>query len=981
VQSAPRPRGGTPLSDFAPQSRKRLGDVLVESGLITADQLKAALAAQRGDEGPRRRLGQVVTDLGFATEREVAECLANLLGLEMVDLSKLVPAPDVVKLLPRAVAERTRVLVLDRAENGLVVAAADPTNVLALDDVRLYTRSVDLQVLVAADSQITEQLNRAWSLGQGGSDVTAFVEEGDSEEDSQEAVLGASTDEAPIVKLVNQILGDAVRLRASDIHIEVQRDGLRVRYRIDGLLRDVMRAPRRIASSVVSRIKIMSGLDIAERRVPQDGRTRIVVEGNAIDTRVSTLPSLHGEKVVIRLLTRGDAVPGLDDLGFDPNQLEIFREALATPQGLILITGPTGSGKTNTLYSAIAEVRSPEQNIVTLEDPIEVQLTGITQVGVNEKTGMTFNRGLRSILRQDPDIVLVGEVRDGETAELALKASMTGHMVLTTLHTNSAVAAITRLVDMGAEPFLVASSLTAAVAQRLVRRPCPGCAEPYEPDEVTLTLLGLHPRDLRGATPVMGTGCPECGGTGYRGRTAVYEVLAVDAELRQILIKDPSEVAIAEHARSAGMMTLRGAAIAKARRGETTFEEAIRVTHADRTESEVCPACERLVEPDMLACPWCAATLERYRCASCGRDLTAEWVICPWCRTPSGGVRDGGPGPGADVPGPVRQEAPRLSRREALAAEAAVGQGEAGDLPVPPGPPPGEGDGLFPGHGAGPSLGEDGGERPSRYAPGEVPAPGHGSGPRYEERARYRPEPGYGTEPGYEESPGYEDRPRYRAGPGDPAEAETGPGYGPGYEPEAGPRYGTGQEYETDPWYGTGQEHETDPRYGSGQEYETDPRYGSGQEYETDPRYGTGQEHETDPRYEGQQQYRADPRYEDRSGHGYGAAPDAPGPVAARSEGAGGPPVPGPAPSGRSASGFAALEQEEQEYTERERPGPGLSARGFTIPGIGTFPIPLPRSAGSGGCPTGRFDFFGDLEPSGDPGDDGPPDGPAGGAA
>jgi type IV pilus assembly protein PilB len=630
---APATRLGVP----AQPARKRLGDVLVATGLLTTDQLATALQAQTDTTGPRRRLGQVVVDLGLASERDVAECLASLLGLDLIDLSKVVPAPDVVKLLPRQVAERTRVLVLDKTPSGgVVIAAADPTNVLALDDVRLYTRSSELKMYVATDSQIRDQLARAWSLGQDSASVEAIVDDVDGDDgESGQPASGSGVDDAPIVKLVNQVLADAVRQGASDIHVEVQRDALRVRYRVDGLLRDVMNVSRRIAGAVVSRIKIMSGLDIAERRVPQDGRTRFAVEGHAIDARVSTLPSLHGEKVVIRLLTRGDAIPGLDSLGFEPAQLTTFQAALAVPQGLVLITGPTGSGKTNTLYSAIAEIRNPDRNIVTLEDPIEVQLPGITQVGVNDKQGMTFSRGLRSILRQDPDIILVGEVRDTETAELALKASLTGHLVLTTLHTNSAVAALTRLVDMGAEPFLVASSLTAAVAQRLVRRPCASCLETYRPDDVTLAMLGLTPADLGRSLPRRGVGCPECGGTGYRGRTAVYEVLSVDAPMRQILIKDPSESAIAAQALAGGMQTLRASAIEKARRGETTYEEAARVTHSDHAGGQACPACQRRVQSDMIICPWCAVTLNRGHCATCARQLDPDWKVCPWCRTPA----------------------------------------------------------------------------------------------------------------------------------------------------------------------------------------------------------------------------------------------------------------------------------------------------------------------------------------------------------
>lgn len=629
------PLVAVPLSTSAGQQpgvRRRLGEVLLEQGLVTQEQLDTALAVQTADPPPRRRLGQVVAALGFATERQVAESLATHLGLSAADLSRVVPAPDVVRLLPRAVADRTGVLVLDRhAGGGLVIATSDPTNVLALDDVRMYTQASELFVVVAPATQIKDHLTRAWSLSEDTAGVSMIA--GEVEEASPDEVVGASVDDAPIVKLVNQVLADAARMRASDIHIEMQRDGLRIRYRVDGLLREIMTAPKRLGPAIVSRVKIMSGLDIAERRVPQDGRSRIVVDGTSIDTRVSTLPALHGEKIVVRLLTRADSVPSLESLGFEPDQLTIFLSALAVPQGLVLITGPTGSGKTNTLYAAINQTMTPDKNIVTLEDPIEVQLPGITQVQVNEKAGMTFDRGLRSVLRQDPDVVLVGEVRDALTAELALKASLTGHLVLTTLHTNSAVAALTRLVDMGVEPFLVASSLTAAVAQRLVRKPCGSCAQRYVPDESTLALLGLSVDEILDATPLRGTGCPDCSGTGYRGRTAVYEVLAVDTAMRKVLLTSATESAVGAQARLMGMKTLRASALEKARRGETTFEEVVRVTHTDHAGGRHCPSCERGVDSGMLVCPWCAVALDVGTCSSCTRPLEPDWIICPWCRT------------------------------------------------------------------------------------------------------------------------------------------------------------------------------------------------------------------------------------------------------------------------------------------------------------------------------------------------------------
>ena len=626
--------GALPSAGYAGNQRRRLGDLLVDAGVISAGELQEALAAQHRP-GPRRRLGELLVQLGFVDERDIAVTLADQLGLDTLDLSTVVPDVSVVRLLPQQAAERNGILTLKALPNNrFVVAVADPTNVVALDDARMHLGG-DIMPIIAIESQIKEQLRRAWGLSAASDGLSAMVGTiGDDTavEDPQDS---GSVDDAPTVQLVNKILTEAVQLHASDIHIETQRDSLRIRFRVDGILRDVMTAPKRAAGSVLSRIKIISGLDIAERRVPQDGRTQIRVGGARVDTRVSTLPSLHGEKAVVRILTRGDDVPSLDVLGFEPDQLQAFRRALSQPQGLVLITGPTGSGKTNTLYAGISEVLDPEKNIVTLEDPVEVQLPGITQVQVNNKAGMTFQAGLRSVLRQDPDIVLVGEVRDGETAELALKAALTGHLVLTTLHTNSAAAALTRLIDMGSDPYLVASSLSLAVAQRLVRTPCVLCAQPYMPAEDTLALLGLRVEDILDATPRRGTGCPECGGTGYRGRTAVYETLTVDAEMRRILVRDPSEHAVTAQAKATGMQSLRASALRKAMDGRTTFEEVLRVTAADSGSSGPgCPACDRPVAADMVSCPWCATALDGHACTGCSRTLDDGWRLCPWCRAP-----------------------------------------------------------------------------------------------------------------------------------------------------------------------------------------------------------------------------------------------------------------------------------------------------------------------------------------------------------
>lgn len=636
--AAPLP---APFSGQLPD-RRRLGDLLVDKGLLTTGQLRQALTAQRNpDDGRRRRLGEVVVAIGLLTERQLAVALADLLGLEIVDLAGHNLELGVARMLPRQVAERHRVLVIGRTGpngQGLKVATSDPTNVVALDDVRLYTGAGSLTVVVCTETQLRDQLARAWALGDDQVELSAVVDEHVDDVDLQSAADGAA--QAPTVRLAAGIVAEAVRLGASDIHVEPQNDGLRIRYRVDGLLRDVMRVPKSAAAALVSRLKIVSGLDIAERRLPQDGRTRLNIEGTSVDARVSTVPSVHGEKVVIRLLASGDRVPPVSKLGLDESQLETLLTGTLAAQGLVLITGPTGSGKTHTLYSVLSHVATSDKNVVTLEDPVEIQLPGITQMQTNDRIGLSFSKGLRSVLRQDPDIVLVGEVRDSETAELALQASLTGHLVLTTLHTNDAVAALTRLVDMGVEPFLVASSLTLVVAQRLVRKPCASCAAPYRPSAKVLQLLGLSDDDIRDATPMRGRGCEECGSTGFRGRTGIFEVLPVTASLRSVLLRTPTEAAVGAAARAAGMTTLRAAGLARARRGETTFEEVLRVTQVDAADSRRCTACDRGLADDMTACPWCATVVDRGHCAKCARPLETGWKICPWCRTrPSGPAR------------------------------------------------------------------------------------------------------------------------------------------------------------------------------------------------------------------------------------------------------------------------------------------------------------------------------------------------------
>ncbi|HET9186461.1 MAG TPA: ATPase, T2SS/T4P/T4SS family [Acidothermaceae bacterium] len=557
--------------------RRRLGDVLVERDLISREQLNEALEAQRQLTGKnRKRLGQLIVEMGFLTERQIAEALAELLALDLIDGGDLAVPMEVARLLPRQVAERARVLVLGRTTDGLRVATADPTNVVALDDVRAYTGAHSLSLVVATESMIQEHIARIYSMAE---DTRLASQPADDDSDPvEDAMLAKAADQAPTVRLVNQILSDAVRVGASDIHIEQQHDGVWIRHRVDGVLRDVTRVHKGAAPALVSRLKIVSSMDIAERRLPQDGRMKMEANGVVIDARVSTLPSVHGEKVVIRMLPNAEKITALEGLGMEPEQLKQLVHAASAAQGLVLITGPTGSGKTNTLYSLLSHVSNRERNVVTLEDPVEIQLPGITQVQINERAGLTFARGLRSVLRQDPDVVLVGEVRDTETAGLALEASLTGHLVMTTLHTNNAASAVTRLVDMGAEPFLVASSMSLVVAQRLVRLPCAHCAQPYAPPAELLQRLGVDLAFLDGATPRRGVGCTECNETGYRGRVGVFEVLPTTPEIRETITKTPTESAVSQIAAIGGLITLRQAGLLKAFRGQTTFEEVLRVT-------------------------------------------------------------------------------------------------------------------------------------------------------------------------------------------------------------------------------------------------------------------------------------------------------------------------------------------------------------------------------------------------------------------
>src|SRR6266511_3343146 len=555
----------------APGGRRRLGEVLVAGGVLTRAQLEDALRAQKEETGRRRRLGEVITALGLADEVQMARALSDQLGLPFIDLGSL-PVPDeTLAVLPRNVALRHQAVPISLAHDVLTVAVADPTNVLALDDIRLATKLSQIRTAVATASDVQEAVNRYYGgAGAAGGMTDSFgslqdVEGLEAGEDADEEVEQVGdVDDAPVVRLVNAIMGEALHSRASDIHIEPQQRDVRVRFRIDGLLREVTIVPKPIQGPLISRVKILSGMDISERRKPQDGRGRIKLDRQEADTRVSSMPTMHGETVVIRLLRKeAEKAKGLAEVGMEEHDRAAFERALSQPQGLVLITGPTGSGKTSSLYAGLSWVIRPDINVVTLEDPVEYQMAGVNQMQINERVGLTFAGGLRTILRQDPDIVMVGEIRDPETASIAMQASMTGHLVLSTLHTNDAPSAVSRLIDMEVEPFLITSSLTLVVGQRLTRVPCPRCSEPVE------------------AGPRSGPGCGFCAQTGYKGRLGVFEVVQITRPIRELIVARAPESAIREQAVAAGMRSMRADGLAKALSGRTTLEEVLRVTPAD----------------------------------------------------------------------------------------------------------------------------------------------------------------------------------------------------------------------------------------------------------------------------------------------------------------------------------------------------------------------------------------------------------------
>ena len=558
---------------------KRLGEIFVAGHGIAPQTIEEALSAAAKSG---KRLGETLLAAKAISETQLAEALAAQQGLPcLTGIPSDTPA-ELLALIPIGYAKEYRIYPLGRDEKGLRLAMADPLDSRPLNDLAVLTGE-RIRVTVAPAAEIVAAINRGYE-GRA-EQAREVVEEigGDAQlvRGLEPADLLDTSDEAPIIRFVNSLITQGYKERASDIHIEPFEAEVVVRYRIDGILYEVLRPPRQAQASIVSRIKIMSGLNIAEKRLPQDGRFRVRIAGKDLDVRVSTLPTAFGERVVMRLLEQSSSVPSLEDIGMDAVILEQTVRMIAKSHGIFLVTGPTGSGKTTTLYAALSRLNNQEKNIITVEDPIEYQLTGVGQIQVNPKINLTFAAGLRSILRQDPDVIMVGEIRDVETAEIAVQSALTGHMVFSTLHTNDAAGALTRLVEMGIEPFLAASSIVGILAQRLVRRICPDCRESYQPSTEMLREMGLTQAVPADALFYRGKGCPRCMDIGYRGRTGIYELLTMDEEIRDLLLRNKDAAGIKAAAVARGMLTLRDAGLAKALRGETTIEEVLRVTQEE----------------------------------------------------------------------------------------------------------------------------------------------------------------------------------------------------------------------------------------------------------------------------------------------------------------------------------------------------------------------------------------------------------------
>lgn len=553
-----------------PLSATQVGRILVEAGVITAEQLESAL-----DEGPGRSLCATLVAQGATDELTVARAIAESMRLPFIDVASIDVSPTAVATLPIEIALRHSTLPVRFEEGELVIAMADPANVFAIDDVRIVT-GLEVRVEVAGESDLRQAIERVANMQANVGEMVDGVQSSVGGPTHAEGEVEAEGD-APVVQLLNHIVTDAIRQGAGDIYIEPGEDDLRVRYRIDGVCQEVMRGPIKLHRRLLSRLKIQSGMDIAERRMPQDGRFGVTLEGAPVDFRVAVLPTVNGEMSVMRLLRKDSIMMSLEDLGFLDQPLQRIMEAISRPYGALLVTGPTGSGKSTTLYAAINKTTAPQVNLITVEDPVEYRLEGLSQVQVHEKAGLTFASALRSILRQDPDVVMVGEIRDRETATIAVEAALTGHLVLSTLHTNDAPSALTRLTEMGVEPFLTASAVNCVLAQRLARRLCPDCKELYVPDEAVLDRIGFPYEPGRPPALYRAVGCRRCNDIGYRGRMGIHEVMSMSEEIERACVEHASGDEIRRIAMAQGMKTLRDDGFEKVLTGLTSIEEIMRV--------------------------------------------------------------------------------------------------------------------------------------------------------------------------------------------------------------------------------------------------------------------------------------------------------------------------------------------------------------------------------------------------------------------
>jgi len=546
--------------------RKRIGDLLVDAGIITEVQLLKSLADKRAEE----KIGDYLIRENLLTEQQMIEVLEFQLGIPHVHLSQIPIEPEVLKLIPEELAKRVHVMPISRERNKLFVAMADPMDYFAIEEIRLTT-GYHVEPRISSKSDIYRTITKYYDLQQSMEDAMSDVT---LQEVANDAEL--NDEESPIVRLVNQIIANGVAQNASDIHFDPQENELRIRYRVDGVLRTERAIPKHMQNVIIARVKILGNLNITENRIPQDGRIKTIINFRAIDIRLSSLPTVYGEKLVMRILDMGNALNSIDKLNFSEPNLSLFQKMITTPNGIVLVTGPTGSGKSSTLYAALSTLNTEGVNIITVEDPVEYQMEGVNQIQVRDEVGLTFASGLRSILRQDPDIVMIGEIRDLETAQIAVRASLTGHLVLSTLHTNSAVESIARLNDMGVEPFLLSSSLVGIVAQRLVRKICRDCGHAYTPDDATLTIFrqyGIEVTELR-----KGAGCPSCNGTGFKGRIAIHEVLPINREIKNIMMTSMNSNDIKQQMKTDGIKTMMEDGLLKVEKGITTLEEILRVT-------------------------------------------------------------------------------------------------------------------------------------------------------------------------------------------------------------------------------------------------------------------------------------------------------------------------------------------------------------------------------------------------------------------